>query len=217
MNLITLHRINKSILNNCITTHQQNIMNIQNNIPLRVSSVFYESTKNPNYNLVLVDDNLNQAIVVIIGITEAISIASKLNSKENILRPLTHDIFAETIKRFNKKIINVEIYDYKEYIFYSKINFKDFSVEARVSDAVAMAIRQKCPILTNKSVVAKAAYNFKQNNEIIDLTNKVKKEVYINDLNLNVLMIKLKDALVNENYELAARIRDEIEKRNKLE
>lgn len=139
-------------------------------------------------------------------------------------RPLTHDLFASFAKSFDFTVTEIVISEIQEGIFYSKIYCSDGdvrqkSIDARPSDAVAIALRFNAPIYTNDKVLSVAgisAWEIEQESQEKQRDIKVtdKKSDNLSGLSIDELQKRLSAAISKEEYENAAKIRDEIEKRN---
>ena len=138
--------------------------------------------------------------------------------------PLTHDLFKSFAASFDINVKEVLIYNIVEGIFYSKlICEKDgltTEIDARTSDAIAIGVRFNCPVFTFESILSSAGILLDENsleNEFgiqedeIDIEEE--KEPSINNLSIAELEEQLNSALENEDYELASKLRDEINKR----
>ena len=173
------------------------------------------------YALILSENEGERTLSIVIGSCEAQSIAIGLESNITINRPLTHDLFKSFADSFNIKLKYIYIYKIEKGIFYSFLVFnslkQDLRIDARTSDAVAISIRFEVPIYTNEKVLK----------ETISIENKSFQKKQTNKSNLSeekknkdedeiiVLQKKLEKALEQENYELAAEIRDLINKNSK--
>lgn len=191
-------------------------------IKLEIGGLQYSQTQSGAYALILVESGGKRQIPIVIGGAEAQSIALAL---ENLKpeRPLTHDLFKSFSTAFSIKVLEVIIYRFEEGIFYSKLICEQFEVSAeidsRTSDAIAIGLRFNCPIYTYETILsdtghAKDDHGFdaiQQDNEsepdIDDLDE-------LDEITVAELENQLKEAIDNEDYELASRIRDEINKRN---
>jgi uncharacterized protein len=148
------------------------------------------------------------AVPIIIGQWEAHSIMIGI-SNHTVPRPLTHDLLLSTVKKFHSKVIRIEITDLKDRTFYGRLiitqNGKDVSIDARPSDCIALAVRVKCPIYIDESVVDEAGVSVNIINETSDkaILETPKEE-------LSVLKEQLEKAVEDENYEEAAILRDKI-------
>ena len=173
------------------------------------------------YALIFSEDNGNRSFSIVIGSCEAQSIAIGLESNLKVSRPLTHDLFKNFANIFNIELLYVYIYKIKKGIFYSYLVFKDKQknkkIDARTSDAVAISIRFEVPIYTNEDVLNETSLIEQKNIQTKKKKIVSKKETKINIENSDIkeLQKKLEDAIEQEKYELAAEIRDLINKKNK--
>ena len=194
-------------------------------IRIHVSGMVYNQSLGGTYSLVLCEDEgLKRRFSVLIGESEAQSIALKLNNTIPP-RPLSHDLMVSLIRMLNAKVVKVVIYNMKNDIFYSNIyllqNSSVIVIDARTSDAVALAVRCDVPIYINSDILDIVGTIVGDETKIISKPSKKSKtnslENYSADL-LDVLTEKellefLDMAVTEEKYEIAAEIRDEIEKR----
>ncbi len=194
-----------------------------NRIKLNIESLVYSQTQSGAYVLVLIEDNGERKLPIVIGTAEAQAIAIALEGMRPP-RPLTHDLFINFANAYNINLVEVHITKLEEGIFYAELVCESFSnrirIDSRTSDAVALAIRFKCPIYANESVLDKAgissnefgtASEATQEEEEIETTFQSNKK--LEEYSLSELNQMLNDAINNENYELASKIRDEINKR----
>ncbi|MBI1305982.1 MAG: hypothetical protein GC181_05150 [Bacteroidetes bacterium] len=186
------------------------------------------TSKNASYTLVLGEKNGDKRIPVVIGAYEAQAIALVL---ENIKpqRPLTHDLFKSFAEEFSVEIIEVYISDLVEGVFYSRIKcLKDgvvHEIDARTSDAIALAVRFNCPIFTNDSIMNAAGINLEEEEEASefdeperpdsddDLLSNIGESTDYSRLSLEELESLLSEAIQSEDYNKAAILRDEINRR----
>lgn len=184
-------------------------------VELRVNRISYSQSQNGAYALILEENDGERKLPIVIGGFEAQSIAIALEKNIEPPRPLTHDLFKKFAKNFEIKIKQVIIHKLVDGIFYSSLICERDSVEeildARTSDAIALALRFDSPIYTYDKILEKAGIILKKEG--------TKKNVE-NDLNDNFkkctkkqLNKKIEKAIEAENYELAARLRDEINSR----
>jgi bifunctional DNase/RNase len=192
-------------------------------IKLKVLGLSYSQTQSGAYALVLAEENGERRIPIIIGGFEAQAIAIELENL-NPPRPLTHDLFVSFAMAFKIEIIEVNIYQLQEGIFYSELlcdnGMTRIKVDARTSDAVALALRFKCPIYTTKKIIDKAGIILPIENKIRTEKKQEKAIMQVSkseygDFTAEELQIMLTDAVKEENYEEASKIRDEIKKRKK--
>lgn len=193
-------------------------------VKLKVLGLSYSQTQSGAYALVLAEENGERRIPIIIGGFEAQAIAIELEALKPP-RPLTHDLFVNFAMAFKIELIEVIIHRLDEGIFYSELlcdsGGSRIKIDARTSDAVALAIRFGSPIYTTDDIMAKAGVILPVDDKI--RTDKGEKEkqpgknvdpdnIYGN-YTLSELQDMLDKAVDNEDYEEASRIRDEINRR----
>jgi len=172
------------------------------------------------YALLLSEVNGDRRLPIVIGAFEAQSIALQL---ENLIppRPLTHDLFLNFSNSFKITIKEVNIYKLKEGVFFAELvcvqDGKENKIDSRTSDAIALALRFKCPIYTTEEILNKAGiimdldtYDEKKESE-----KQVPKKKQWSQYTLKVLNEKLNEAIDKEDYEKASEISEEIKKRKK--
>jgi bifunctional DNase/RNase len=191
-------------------------------IKLKVMGISYSQTQSGAYALLLIEEDGERRIPIIIGGFEAQAIVLKLENLEPP-RPITHDLIKKIADQFEIKVTEVMIYKLEEGVFYSKIvcnnGEKEYSIDSRTSDAVAIALRFGCPIYIENDILEKAQLtNTPSDVEMVSsdepgpLNEPGSKYSSLNDDELYKL---IDDAVKTEDYERAASIRDEIEKRKK--
>jgi len=163
---------------------------------------------------------------IVIGMFEAQAIAIEI---EKIVpnRPMTHDLFKSFSDSFNFQVEKVVISEMKEGVFYAKIHCKNTStvveIDSRPSDAIAIAVRFGASIFCSEKVMSEAGIEFTEEDADEEVKKPTKsaspkasasKESSLKDFSLDKLNTLLEKAIANEDYEKAARIRDEINKRN---
>lgn len=194
-------------------------------IKLEVNNIEYSQTHSGSYVLTLSETNGIRNLPIVIGSFEAQAIAVELE-KMTPNRPLTHDLFKSTFKAFKINVIEVMIHQFKEGIFYANVicehGDQRVEIDARSSDAVAIALRFKAPIYTNEQVMEEVSNSHERSDRYDmddDFSNNEEDELTDEDAfgaeELEALEKQLLQALENEDYELASRIRDEINKRKK--
>lgn len=199
-------------------------------IKLNVLGISYSQTQTGAYALVLNEVDGSRTLPIVIGAFEAQSIAIALEKEIKPPRPLTHDLFKSFADRFQIIIKQVIIHKLVDGIFYSSLicerdNIEEI-IDTRTSDAIALATRFDAPIFTYENILDKAGIYLKVKDDLtseekdlaieslIDEPETVEeKSIYSND-SLKQLNEKLNKAVDNEDYELAANIRDEINKRS---
>ncbi|MBC7760153.1 MAG: bifunctional nuclease family protein [Phormidesmis sp. FL-bin-119] len=192
-------------------------------IKLDIVGLSYSQTQSGAYALVLGEVNGRRRLPIIIGGFEAQAIAIEIE-KMTPSRPLTHDLFKSLSEAYNINIQEVIIYNLVDGIFYAKLMCNDgkkvSEIDARTSDAIALAVRFDCPIYTYEFILATAGIVI-EGNEFVFLENiEAQPEektpaaaLSYSSLNEDELKAKLKEALADEAYERAAKIRDELSKR----
>ena len=187
------------------------------------------SESNPNtYALILSDEISKKRIPIIIGSAEAQAIAIELE-KLRPPRPLTHDLFKNVAVAFGINLSEVNIFKLEEGVFFSKLllekNGNAIAVDSRTSDAIALALRFNCPIFTTSEIIEKAGViiKFENRKEKTENENEDVEFDPVDDENENKTQLQsktiaelesmLKDAVENEEYELASRIKEELSKR----
>jgi len=191
-------------------------------VKLEIVGLSYSQTQSGAYALVLAETGGKRSLPIIIGGFEAQAIAIELE-KMTPTRPLTHDLFKSFAQSFQIEVVEVIIYNLVEGVFYAKlICSKDgtFSeIDARTSDAIALGVRFKCPIYTYENILASAGILLDENAELQQETpssevSTTTSEKPATTYNVEELEQQLLDAIENEDYELASRLRDEINKRS---
>lgn len=191
-----------------------------NKIKLEIAGLSYSQTQSGAYALVLVETGGKRQLPIIIGSFEAQAIAIELE-KMTPTRPLTHDLFKSFAQSFSIQVNEVVIYNLNEGIFYAKlICEKDgliTEIDARTSDAIAIGIRFNATIYTFESILSNAGVLLDENEfDVPKLEEAENNEIETNsflNLSLEELTDQLNEALENEAYEIASKIRDEINKR----
>ena len=176
--------------------------------------------------MVLSEVEGSRTLPIVIGAFEAQSIAIALEKEIKPPRPLTHDLFKSFADRFQIVIKQVIIHKLVDGVFYSSLICKRDNIEeiidTRTSDAIALATRFNAPIFTYENILDKAGIYLKMKDELLPekedkniekLIEKPKKSSSYTKDTLKQLNEKLDEAVHNEDYELAAKIRDEINKR----
>ena len=192
-------------------------------VKLKVMGISYSQTQSGAYALILVEENGERRIPIIIGGFEAQAIVIKLENLDPP-RPLTHDLFKKFADEFNILVSEVMIYKLEEGVFFSKLicnnGRKEYSIDSRTSDAVAIALRFGCPIFITEEILDKAGITINpsdtETSSDNDSDNLLEPESSKYDTNSDDELYKMIDeAVKTEDYERAASIRDEIEKRKK--
>ena len=200
-------------------------------IKLNIKGISYSQTQSGAYALVLSEEDGTRTLPIIIGAFEAQSIAIALETEIRPPRPLTHDLFKTFSDTFEINIKEVIIHKLVDGVFFSSLvcekDGKEEILDTRTSDAIAIAVRFEAPIFTYENILDKAGIYLKVEEEMALENNLESKEVSLglekveikdsdnfSSLSLKELHKQLNDAVDNENYEIAAKIRDEISKRS---
>lgn len=193
-------------------------------IKLEIVGLSYSQTQSGAYALVLGESGGNRRLPIIIGGFEAQAIAIELE-KMTPTRPLTHDLFKNFAESFDISIEEVIIYNLVEGIFFSKLICKNqgetIEIDARTSDAIALAVRFDCNVYTYENILSSAGILLDEDGELPDSEFDEPAIAPYNEedeyaaYSAEDLEIKLQEAIENEDYEGASKIRDELNKRNK--
>jgi bifunctional DNase/RNase len=191
-------------------------------IKLKVMGISYSQTQSGAYALLLIEENGERRIPIIIGGFEAQAIVIKLENLEPP-RPLTHDLIKKIADQFNITITEVMIYKLEEGVFYSQMvcnnGDKEYSIDSRTSDAVAIALRFGCPIYIDNDILEKAQLtNTPSDTDLVSTSESLnldEPDSKYSSLSDEELYKMIDEAVKTEDYERAASIRDEIEKRKK--
>ncbi len=200
-------------------------------VKLTIKGISYSQTQNGAYALILNEVDGERKLPIVIGAFEAQSIAIALEKEIKPPRPLTHDLFKNFADRFDIVVKQVIIHKLVDGVFFSSIICERDRIEeiidARTSDAIALALRFNAPIFTYKNILDKAGIYLKINPETENAesetddvltppqtfgTETVSTGGY-SQFSLQELHEQLETAVQNEDYEKAAKIRDEISKR----
>ena len=203
-------------------------------VRLNIKGISYSQTQNGAYALILNEVGGERKLPIVIGAFEAQSIAIALEKEIKPPRPLTHDLFKNFSDRFEIVVKQVIIHKLVDGVFYSSLICERDGIEeiidARTSDAIALALRFDAPIFTYKNILDKAGIYLKADEKQREKEEKeedIIEEELLNEeielksedtsdykkMSLEELKELLSQAVNQENYEKAARIRDEISKR----
>jgi uncharacterized protein len=205
-------------------------------VQLEVVTLAEGVSRSNSYTVLLQEKHGTRRFVIVIGYTEAQSIAISLDGSIQPNRPLTHDLLYSICSSFKIELLEVAITDLKVGVYYANLVCKKddliINLDSRSSDAIALALRFKCPIYINKDLLDKVSIeDKKESNQTIEefedeLAEELKElenisiekleEVQLQDFKkktIDELQKMLDKALAEENYELAAKLRDEIDKR----
>jgi len=188
-------------------------------IKLRVNRISYSQNQSGAYAMILDEVDGKRKLPVVIGEFEAQSIAVALDKDIKPHRPFTHDLFKNFAFRFDVVIKRVIITKLVDGVFYSSLICERDKIEeiidSRTSDAISLALRFKAPIFTHESVMEKAGVVFDKDDipSKGTLVDELSDDENYTNLSIEELERAIKKAVKKEDYEMAARLRDEISKR----
>jgi uncharacterized protein len=189
-------------------------------IELEIVALSHSMTQSHNYAVVLGEKKGKRRLPIVIGSFEAQAIAVAL---ERMVpnRPLTHDLFKSTLDTFEIQLKEVIINNLLDGIFYARLvcekNGELFEIDSRTSDAIAMAVRFECKVFTYDFILEAAGVILEEQEDGTLKATQVTGNLDSNDIEtlpLDGLQQRLQDELEQENYEMAAKIRDEIKRRS---
>ena len=192
-------------------------------VQLDIAAIRQSDSQNNAYVLLLNETVGNRQLPIVIGWCEARSIAIALDGTEEPGRPLTHDLFKTFGDIYEITIQKVIIHTLIEGIFHAsfhckhKISGEETAIDARTSDAIALAIRYTCPIFTYEDILSRAGIivspSKEQEDELLLEEDKLVEDKGLTSYSIEKLEKLLAKAIEQENYEKASEIRDEIKKR----
>ena len=203
-------------------------------VRLNIKGISYSQTQSGAYALILSEVDGQRKLPIVIGAFEAQSIAIALEKDIQPPRPLTHDLFKNFSDRFDIVVKQVIIHKLVDGVFYASLICERDKIEeiidARTSDAIALALRFSAPIFTYKNILEKAGIILKTDSKKEDEENQPEEVLLFDDLELETEEIEVFDdgyssksikklqelltkAVADEDYETAAKLRDEISKR----
>jgi len=198
-------------------------------IDLEIFDISHSGTNSGAYAMVLVEKGGNRKIPIIIGSSEAQAIAIELENMKPS-RPLTHDLYMNTLTAFNMTVNEVLIYNYNEGIFFAKVIVTDgeriIEIDSRSSDAVAIAVRFRVPIRCYETILQSMGIDPSEDSQSEDDLEEEVEIVFEPDMDdletpskeidkkkkLKELRDKLSQAIENEEYEAASKLKKAIEK-----
>lgn len=195
-------------------------------IKLKILGLSSSQSQSGSFALVMGEVKGNRRLPIIIGMFEAQAIAIEI---EKIVpnRPMTHDLFKSFAESFNFSVLEIVISDLREGVFYAKIVCTDgnqtLEIDARPSDAIAIGLRFSVPIYTFENIMSEAGIVLSESDDIEEDsiipdeeedTGEASPLDQIKKYSYDKLQEMLDDALENEDYEKAAQIRDEMNRRN---
>ena len=195
-------------------------------VELEILGLSSNHSQSGSFTLVMGEVDGLRRLPIVIGMFEAQAIAIEI---EKIIpnRPMTHDLFKSFADSFQFEIEKIVISEFKEGVFYAKIHSKSettlVEIDSRPSDAIAIAVRFGAAIFCSEKVLSEAGIEFSEEDKKEEAKKPSKsvaskgaapKENLLKDFSLDKLNSLLDKAILDEDYEKAARIRDEINKRN---
>jgi len=201
-----------------------------NKIRLQILGLSSSQSQSDSFALILEEEEGNRRLPIIIGRFEAQAIAIDIE-KVTSTRPMTHDLFKSLATQFQFKLNEVVISDLREGIFYAEMIYVDeregkkVIVDARPSDAIAIGLRFDAPIFTTENIMREAGITTTNSEEGEALEQEEgakepkkkktkKKAVSLEAMSITELEAEMEKAVADEDYEKAAKIRDEMNKRN---
>ena len=198
-------------------------------IELKIHGISYSDNTSGAFALILAEMNGSKKLPIVIGGFEAQAIAVALEKKIKTSRPLTHELFKGFADKFDIKINHIIIHKLIEGIFFSNLvcekDDKIIKIDSRTSDAIALSIRFNAPIFIEKGILDNVGFEDNDNHseEInligdsffkTDTSDKSSKD--IKKISSNKIKKMLEKSIQNEDYELAAKLRDELNTRKKI-
>ncbi len=190
---------------------------------LIIRGISYSQTQSGAYALLLEHEETNVKLPIVIGNFEAQSISLGLEKDIHPPRPLTHDLFSKFVITANYELTSVIIYQIVDGVFFSNINFKnkenkeELIMDARTSDAVAMAVRFDAPIYTTHQVLNEAGIllELEDVSKEVEMDEPVANEGDLSTLSISEINKLLEDAVREEDFDAALELQKEIKRRNK--
>ena len=201
-------------------------------VELKIQGISYSDNTSGAFALILQETNGSRKLPIVIGGFEAQAIAIGLEKKIKTSRPLTHELFKSFADKFGIKLNHIIISKLKDGVFFSNIvcenNDDIIKIDSRTSDAIALSIRFNIPIFVKKDILDESGFdddekyseeiNFADNNFFKDENSdkSYKKSKDIKKISTNNIKKMLENSLQNEDYEMAARLRDELNSRKSI-
>ena len=201
-------------------------------VELKIQGISYSDNTSGAFALILQETNGSRKLPIVIGGFEAQAIAIGLEKKIKTSRPLTHELFKSFAEKFGIKFNHVIISKLKDGVFFSNIvcenNDDIIKIDSRTSDAIALSIRFNIPIFVKKDILDEAGFdddekyseeiNFADNNFFKDENSNKSyiKSKDIKKISTNNIKKMLENSLQNEDYEMAAKLRDELNSRKSI-
>ena len=201
-------------------------------VELKIQGISYSDNTSGAFALILQETNGSRKLPIVIGGFEAQAIAIGLEKKIKTSRPLTHELFKSFAEKFGIKFNHIIISKLKDGVFFSNIvcenNDDVIKIDSRTSDAIALSIRFNAPIFVKKDILDEAGFdddvkyseeiNFTDNNFFKDENSNKSyiKSKDIKKISTNNIKKMLENSLQNEDYEMAAKLRDELNSRKSI-
>ena len=201
-------------------------------VELKIQGISYSDNTSGAFALILQETNGSRKLPIVIGGFEAQAIAIGLEKKIKTSRPLTHELFKSFADKFGIKLNHIIISKLKDGVFFSNIvcenNDDIIKIDSRTSDAIALSIRFNIPIFVKKDILDEAGFdddekyseeiNFADNNFFKDESSdkSYKKSKDIKKISTNNIKKMLENSIQNEDYEMAAKLRDELNSRKSI-
>ena len=201
-------------------------------VELKIQGISYSDNTSGAFALILQETNGSRKLPIVIGGFEAQAIAIGLEKKIKTSRPLTHELFKSFADKFGIKLNHIIISKLKDGVFFSNIvcenNDDIIKIDSRTSDAIALSIRFNIPIFVKKDILDEAGFdddekysdeiNLTDNNFFKDENSdkSYKKSKDIKKISTNNIKKMLENSLQNEDYEMAAKLRDELNSRKSI-
>ena len=201
-------------------------------VELKIQGITYSDNTSGAFALILQETNGSRKLPIVIGGFEAQSITIGLDKKIKTSRPLTHELFKSFAEKFGIKFNHIIISKLKDGVFFSNIvcenNDDVIKIDSRTSDAIALSIRFNAPIFVKKDILDEAGFddeekyseeiNFTDNNFFKDENSNKSyiKSKDIKKISTNNIKKMLENSLQNEDYEMAAKLRDELNSRKSI-
>ena len=188
-------------------------------VEVEVSDIALSGSSSGAYAMVLSEVSGNRKLPIVIGGAEAQAIAIEIE-KMKASRPLTHDLFKSAFEAFHIRVLEVVIYNMVEGVFFARMQCvtedQTEEIDCRPSDAVAIAYRFGCPIFCAESVLKMAGIGPEEMERVeqAEAAAEAAEDAVATPRSLQDLKKELKQAIAREDYELASRLRDEIEVRS---
>ncbi len=195
-------------------------------VELEIINITQGFTQHHSYHVVLGEVKGKRRLPIVIGVSEAQAIAVALENMPPA-RPLTHDLFKTVMETFHIVLSEIVITNLMDGVFYSKLiciqNGEEYEIDSRTSDAIALAIRFGCPIYIYGDILETSGIVLIEEpeegtDEYSSVSTPIPAETEKSDFSIYTfkeLEKMLNEALTNEDYEKAAKIRDELTKREK--